>query len=273
MSSAGLKGDHRDSGITSGPGQAAPARPAEPPGHAKKRRRDATDVGAGGSPRSAHGNGQPLTAEEVQPEGQPLTAEEGRAAVYAFKLLIAGLEGGRGLEHRATPHAVRTFLREMKATWVGHGGGGGDDDSEDGGGDPHEPAIVRRHDQPSHPVLQSVDATDQRGGRGAGRKRKLAAPVDVKECDIARYTIADLSFGALGRIQRVANKRYPIGRGECKNYNGGVITAEPSCTERACRACANPLRTTTSSLALNDQARYALWIEAKVPTITPVVRD
>ena len=102
---------------------------------------------------------------------------------------------------------------------------------------------------------------------------RIGRAVDVKECDIARYTIADLSFGALGRIQRVANKRYPIGRGECKNYNGGVITAEPSCTERACRACANPLRTTTSSLALNDQARYALWIEAKVPTITPVVRD
>ena len=50
---------------------------------------------------------------------------------------------------------------------------GSESDDEGGGGDPHEPAITRRYDQPTHPVLRSVEMNDRRGrGRGQGKKRR-----------------------------------------------------------------------------------------------------
>ena len=63
-----------------------------------------------------------------------------------------------------------------------HRRGGGDSDADDdGGADPHEPAIVRRYDQPTHPVLQSVERGGRRGGRGvAGGRRKRVREIHLR---------------------------------------------------------------------------------------------
>ena len=73
------------------------------------------------------------------------------------------------------------------------------------------------------------------------------------------------SAGCYGRSSASTSKLQPT---ECKNLNGGVVTAEACCTDPHCQvrpACAGGA---LAHVVLTNQERLGLWRRAKVLRVT-----